>query len=362
MFNSISPNILQPRLAEVGKIKIGGKGDERTSKQGGKYRLPVKFDHFQVTTTVRNDPNGNFVRDEDIHQRIGDSPRELDIMLLYDDIEQNFQHSFQWYEGKKRMCQGNGEAAQRWDEKDELFKEIDCTCPLLEQGKCKPSGRLSVLLQHAKMTGGVYVFRTHSYNSIWSIVSSLRFIQNLTGGVLAGIPLKMRIESKMAEVDGKAQMVLYVNIIYPGAPEELLTKAIDVAKTRSMGIARLEAAKNMKALPASEIEFLDEDPADIEEEFYPENNPDFEAEEAERVIPGQRREIDGRMMIQNNDGSWAPVAELEAQDKAQQEKSQKRLEEFKAQHGENPSFTANAAGKMVPADEAGKPTEEIQLW
>ena len=68
------------------------------------------------------------------------------------------------------------------------------------------------------------------------------------------------------------------------------------------------------------------------------------------------------MMIQNNDGSWAPVAELEAQDKAQQEKSQKRLEEFKAQHGENPSFTANAAGKMVPADEAGKPTEEIQLW
>ena len=41
------------RLAPIGKIKIGRKGEERTSGGGGKYRLPEKLDHFLITTRAR---------------------------------------------------------------------------------------------------------------------------------------------------------------------------------------------------------------------------------------------------------------------------------------------------------------------
>ena len=42
---------LTPRFAEVGKIKIGGKGKQTTSANGKKFNPPVRFDHFVVTTT-----------------------------------------------------------------------------------------------------------------------------------------------------------------------------------------------------------------------------------------------------------------------------------------------------------------------
>jgi len=45
---------LTPQLAERGKIKIGGLGDER-KKQGSNetYRLPVKHDYITITTMQR---------------------------------------------------------------------------------------------------------------------------------------------------------------------------------------------------------------------------------------------------------------------------------------------------------------------
>ena len=42
-----------PTLPERGKIKIGQHGAERQGKSGT-YRLPVKLDHFVVTTLHRD--------------------------------------------------------------------------------------------------------------------------------------------------------------------------------------------------------------------------------------------------------------------------------------------------------------------
>jgi len=41
---------LTPQLAERGKIKIGMKGEEKTSSQGKKFLQPVKLDHFLICT------------------------------------------------------------------------------------------------------------------------------------------------------------------------------------------------------------------------------------------------------------------------------------------------------------------------
>ena len=48
-------HMLKPRLVELGAVRIGTLGEERTSRSGGTYRLPQKLDHFIVTTNVRDD-------------------------------------------------------------------------------------------------------------------------------------------------------------------------------------------------------------------------------------------------------------------------------------------------------------------
>ena len=53
-------NGLTPRFAEVGKIKIGGKGETRKDKNGKDYQLPVRYDHFVVTTTEKGKTERNW--------------------------------------------------------------------------------------------------------------------------------------------------------------------------------------------------------------------------------------------------------------------------------------------------------------
>jgi len=105
-------NGLIPRLAEVGKIKIGGKGETRKSKDGKPYQLPIRFNHFVVTTTEKGE-NGNFVINHDIMKKLGNEPKEISIRLPFDDIDMNFYTSFQYYHGSKCVCRGDGEKATR---------------------------------------------------------------------------------------------------------------------------------------------------------------------------------------------------------------------------------------------------------
>ena len=50
---SLSIKNLCPGLVERGKIKIGMKGETRRSQSGGTYQLPVKLNHFLITTMER---------------------------------------------------------------------------------------------------------------------------------------------------------------------------------------------------------------------------------------------------------------------------------------------------------------------
>ena len=299
----ISKSLMKPVLPEVGKIKIGGKGEVRKSRKGTEFRLPVKFDHFLITHNRRS-AEGDFIANRDIMEQLGPKPRELDIMLLYDDVDLNFPNSLSWYEGKTRRCFGDGERAQRLDPDTGELTEIECPCEHLESvnGKpplCKPSGRLSVILPSVRGVGGSFVFRTHGWNSVSSIQHSLEFIQTLTGGILAGIPLKMKLHTKTGEytdADGKSRAtdVHYVSIEYAGTPEDLNRRALEVAQRRSgsqIETARLLALaqQRVKALKAGDLD-AEETEADIVEEYYPETQPGYveEVVEADPVTRHRR--------------------------------------------------------------------------
>lgn len=264
---------IQPGIAEVGAIKIGGKGKEMKSQKSGQtYRLPVKYDHFVIRTKHKGE-DGDYTIDPIMKEwgysgTFEDGPLELDIFLLYNDPTANFLTSYRQYKGGKCMCSGNGIEAVKAD-----GTKIQCnteTCPILKSKQCKPNGILSVILKDAPIIGGVHVFRTTSYNSIRQILTSLFFIQSATGGYLANIPLKMTLTPKTVNPADSptAQTAYIVNIVFPGSVEDLHKETIKLVKERASmknEILQIEAqAKRALCAPESEEAIME-----IEEEFYP---------------------------------------------------------------------------------------------
>jgi len=279
---------LKPRLAEVGKIKIGGLGEERTSKpkygekEGRKYNLPVRYNSFVVTTTERG-LDKNLKPDTEIMKALGDYPKELQIMLLFDDIDMNFHTSLSFYSGRKLMCKGDGETAFRKttinleDIKknkniDPIYEKIQVkcdpdTCEFYIAKKCKMSGILSCLLTKFPSFGGCYRFRTTSFNSINNILAALEFFKANTNGILQGIKLKLVMLKKDTAEHGNVTTVGLVldNLDTMGMRQLAYTEATN---RKALGVNMSVYEKHQRALGFHE-ETIDKE-EHIADEYFPE--------------------------------------------------------------------------------------------
>lgn len=263
---------IQPGLAEIGAIKIGGKGEERKGQSGQPYRLPMKYDHFVIRTKQKDD-KGDYIIDPIMKEwgfsgTVDEGPVELDIFLLYNDPTANFLTSYRQYKGGKCLCSGNGIEAVQAD-----GTKIQCnpkSCPISISKQCKPNGILSVVLKDAPTLGGVYKFRTTSFNSIRHILSSMFFIQSATGGFLANIPLKMTLSPKSVNPIGSptAQTIYIVNLEFPGNVEELHKTTLELVKGRASMQQEILAIEAQARLAICEPE-SGEEIQEIESEFYP---------------------------------------------------------------------------------------------
>jgi hypothetical protein len=285
---------LVPSLPERGHIKIGKKGAMRNSSGGKQFQPPVKLDHFEITTMERGE-DGNFVRDEALEQAIMEKTGQqkltrIPIVLLYDDIELNFQSRYAAYAGRTLWCTGDGREAQRLAQsgadKDGMptfaRKAVACPCEHVAREytgdkPCKFNGSLSAVISGAGKIGGIWKFRTTSYNSVVNLTSVLAFLQRGTGGVLAGIPLMLTVGPKAAtSPDGKQQTVYVVGIEFDGTMEDLQQVGYDKAVLRAKAqqrIHQLEAhTRRLLASPdpATGAVFPGETAEDVTTEFYPE--------------------------------------------------------------------------------------------
>ena len=289
---------LCPGLAEVGKIKIGNKGSVRKSASGSEWQPPQKLDHFLITTLERG-ADGNYLKDEALHKRLGgENIKLIPIRLLFDDIGLNFATRYVCYYGKTIFCSGDGETATRL-QKDGTWSQRTCPCGRQDpkyagddgphgpdaiggnnsKGKCKINGILSTLIDGAEMVGGVWKFRTTSYNSVVGILSTLALVHRVTGGRLAGIPLNMTVSPKTTQdpIKGGQVTIQVVGIHYPGSMNALRDTgyqiAFDEAK-HGISMAHIEeqAMKMLSFTPVSGIG--DDTPEDVIEEFYPEEAVD----------------------------------------------------------------------------------------
>ena len=225
---------IAPALAEIGKIKIGFLGNKRT--KSGRL-LPEKMDHFEIGTLIK-DEEGRVKMDKEMTELLGEDKTEMDISLCYDTPSLNFPTFYAVFTQSKLVCMGNGRVAWPRQEDGER-KEITCDrkqCELAKAKKCKPYGRLSVILTNANRIGGTYVFRTTSWNSIRNIISSMAFIQNQTGGILAGIPLKLKLRAASTVPNGVGHKVtIYVaNLEYAGTMGQLKEAAKEEIKRRRL--------------------------------------------------------------------------------------------------------------------------------
>ena len=280
---------LTPQLAERGKIKIGGLGDERKKRDGsGTFMLPVKYDHF-VITTMQRDAAGRFMPDADLMAKInptGAKLVELPVRLLYDDGDLNFMTRYSAYQGSRCWCSGDGEVAQRLTGQNGKYGPVECPCERLEadykgQPRCKPLGTLQVLLEGVDRVGGVWKFRTTSWNTVNAILSSLALIKTITGGPLAGIPLTLVLSPKTVTTpDGKSMVAFIVSIEYRGPEQELAELGYEIARKRIERRVKMETVEvEARRLLVAPHEEPAPDQADTAAEFYP------DPEAAETVAP-----------------------------------------------------------------------------
>lgn len=268
---------ITPRLAEAGKIKIGGKGEIRKSNSGGEYRLPQKYDHFVLTKTQR-DESGDLIIDTELMNSLPkDSDgeiRTIPIILHADDIDDVFPTSYASYDGKKILCRGDGEEGEH-REKGPVKCDPE-TCPIFQntdpkKPKCKPNGTLhcSIRVADRAVAGALHYWRTTSLISVQRMLGSLLNIQN-TVGVLRNIPLLLKVEPVTVSPNGKTTTVYCCHVeLHAADILQVQQAALDAAERRkALGAGDVAAYRALIQAPAGNNE--DElEQRDIQEEFYP---------------------------------------------------------------------------------------------
>jgi len=268
-----------PRLAERGRVKIGEKGEMKTSQGGKQFAQPRKLDHM-VITTMQRDAAGRLMPDTELMARLkpdGGKITEIPVRLLFDDLDLNFFTRYACYRGVRCWCSGDGEAAQRLTGENGNYQPVPCPCerqdPMYQgQDKCKTLGTLMVLIEGVNRVGGVWSFRTTSFNSVNAILSSMALIKTITGGPLAGIPLVMVLSPKTVTIPttGNSMVVFIVSLEYRGPETELAELGYELARRRVEHKVRMEVVEEVarKRLAAPHQEPVQEQ-EDTAAEFFP---------------------------------------------------------------------------------------------
>lgn len=291
----------KPRLVELGKIKIGGLGEARTAKGGGSYRMPVKFDHFRVTTMNR-DEDGDLVMDAELmralHAEHGDSDgqlRQIPISLLSNDPDDIMLTRWVWYNGKRCAASSDGKTLTvHYDRKTSKWLDEPNTLEWNQEwadakdAKNNPLFKLHSTLHCAIRStcarwGGVYKFRTTSRISFDGLFSTLMHISSLTGGVLIGMPLFLVLRPVRVNPDGKASTVYVCHIELRGP--DLLKLQQDAVQVMSYRVANREQVAQLetqyRALLTAPGEESQRETSDVVAEFHPDEQPEEEPEKDE---------------------------------------------------------------------------------
>ncbi|RZU47153.1 hypothetical protein EV700_1546 [Fluviicoccus keumensis] len=266
----------------LGRISIG-----RVVEKNGK-RLPEKDDQFTLTTQVQQ--QGNWIihpLDEEYRKDApGGKLRSIPVRMLFNDPDLNLRAEYSMFDRQtgRPVCVGNGEKCRRFTQSG--VQTLECPSPLLcdfaANGGCKPYGRLNVKLGDDDEIG-TFIFRTTGFNSIRTLTARLRYYHEISGKLLACLPLQLRIRGK-STTQSHRSAIFYVDLTVRDGMT--LTQAVIAA--RELENQRKETGLDQDALDAiakegfgnAAFEFGEEEIPAVLEEFYPtgEGHSDTDAE------------------------------------------------------------------------------------
>lgn len=276
---------LPSQLNEVGKIKIGMKGETVRSSGGKEFKRPQKLDHFILTTTEK-DEAGNYIQDAALMDELkkdatlvnnnGDLIR-IPIRLLYDSTELNFPTRYVSYNGGKLSCYGDGEQSFKRI-KNNFTEPCSCPCPRLDgsytgKDKCKATGALTCVIDGSELFGQAHKFRTTSINSVKGIMGGIKLIQTATKGRIAGLPLMLTVNAKTTVTpQGHNTTVYVVSLCYHGNMADLRSNVISMLteeKQYLLGMDAIEQAAMEDGAGNVGLEPDSDEEREFVEEFFP---------------------------------------------------------------------------------------------
>lgn len=256
----------------IGRISIG-----RVVEKNGK-RLPEKDDEFTITSQLQHKDGWiTHPLDETLRGGSGSKLRTIPIKLLFDDPDLNLRANYTLFNRQtgRPACVGNGETCRRVTATG--VQTFDCqtpdACDLAQGRDCKPYGRLNVRIGDDDELG-TFILRTTGFNTIRTMFARMKYLHALSGGLLASLPLELRLRGKSTAQSHRAP-IYYVDLTLRSGIK--LREAVDQARTEraalsSDGIDQTaldDAAREGFALGA--FEEGDEDGLAVIEEHFPEN-------------------------------------------------------------------------------------------
>ncbi|MFA5637175.1 MAG: hypothetical protein WC977_14865 [Anaerovoracaceae bacterium] len=192
---------IQARPPRVGKLKIGEV--KTTVKNGREISYPSKLDWI-----CAKDGAGNIV--QSFHDVYGEKPVEFMAVFPSNDPTDFYWEAYRRYgSGTGLVCHGDGRQAIV----EETGETIECPCPFAEptvrDGKeyppaCKVVASCSLWLYEVPELG-VFQIDTGGFRSVANMKWFIRTgLPGLSGGQLAGIPIRVYVEPFQAVHDGKA--------------------------------------------------------------------------------------------------------------------------------------------------------------
>jgi len=294
----------------IGRISIG-----RVVEKNGR-RLPEKDDEFTLTSQVQGIEG--WVRHplDAVLRKDGTKLRSIPVRLPFGAPELNLRAHYTMFDREtgRPLCVGDGEHCRRVT--DQGIESLPCptpaACPLAQDGRCKPYGRLHVRVispEGDEDDGlGTFVFRTTGFNSIRTLSARLAYLKAVSGGLLASLPLMLRLRGKSTTQSYRAP-VYYVDVTTPpgtNLEQAVVQAAAEDERRKQLGFdqwALDEAAREGYA--AGAFEETEEEGGAVVEEFYPDATPDGEdglpAQHPPKGSGGLQARLEGRLRRSNGD-------------------------------------------------------------
>ena len=205
--------------------------------------------------------------------------RRIPVRLLFNDPALNLRANYTLFDRTtaRPLCVGDGQSCKRATETG--IKQLPCAgpdlCPLAQERGCKPFGRFHMRIDHAGNSAdalSTFVLRTTGINTLRTLLARMQYLQAVSGGLLASLPLEIRLRGK-STAQSRRTPIYYVDL---GVREPLsMDAAINQAAQTAEQAKRSgydqegleQAAREGYALGL--FEELEGEAVEIVQEFYP---------------------------------------------------------------------------------------------